>query len=37
LTGTDEQPGYLDPDRRGDRIDETEAIEMFLADALAKS
>jgi hypothetical protein len=32
-----EQRGYLDPDRRGDRIDETEAIEMFLADSLVRS
>jgi hypothetical protein len=26
--------GYLDPDRRGDRVDECDAIEMFLGDAL---
>jgi len=32
-----EERGYLDPDRRGERIDECDAIEMFLADALAKS
>jgi hypothetical protein len=29
--------GYLDPDQRGDRADECDAIEMFLGDALAKS
>ena len=29
--------GYLDPDRRGERIDECDAIEMFLKDELAKS
>lgn len=29
--------GYLDPDRRGERIDECDAIETFLADSLAKS
>jgi hypothetical protein len=29
--------GYLDPDRRGDCADECDAIEMFLADSLAKS
>jgi hypothetical protein len=29
--------GYLDPDRRGDRADECDAIEMFLADSLAQS
>jgi hypothetical protein len=28
--------GYLDPDRRGDRADEADAIEKFLADALPK-
>jgi len=28
--------GYLDPDRRGDRADETEAIEAFLMDSLRK-
>ena len=28
--------GYLDPDRRGERIDECDAIEMFLKDELAK-
>jgi hypothetical protein len=32
-----EARGYLDPDRRGDRADETEAIEMYLADSLPKS
>ena len=26
--------GYLDPDRRGDRTDECDAIEMFLTDTL---
>jgi hypothetical protein len=26
--------GYLDPDRRGDRADECDAIEMFLGDLL---
>jgi hypothetical protein len=31
-----EQRGYLDPRRRGDRADERDAIEMFLADALPK-
>jgi hypothetical protein len=29
--------GYLDPNRRGDRLDECEAIEIFLANALPKS
>jgi hypothetical protein len=29
--------GYLDPDRRGERLDESEAIEMFLTDSLSKS
>jgi hypothetical protein len=29
-----EERGYLDPDRRGDRADESEAVEMFLMDAL---
>jgi hypothetical protein len=29
--------GYLDPDRRGDRADECDAIEMFLSDSLTKS
>ena len=39
---TDAQPdalevrGYLDPDRRGDRADECDAIEAFLADSLNK-
>jgi hypothetical protein len=28
--------GYLDPDRRGDRADERDAIEMFLGDLLNK-
>jgi hypothetical protein len=28
--------GYLNPDRRGDRADECDAIEMFLTDSLAK-
>jgi hypothetical protein len=28
--------GYLDPDRRGDRLDERDAIELFLADSLRK-
>ena len=28
--------GYLDPDRRGERIDECWAIETFLADSLNK-
>ena len=28
---------YLDPDRRGERADECDAIELFLTDALAKS
>ena len=27
--------GYLDPDRRGERIDECWAIETFLADSLS--
>jgi len=29
--------GYLDPDRRGDRAEECDAIEMFLGDSLVKS
>jgi hypothetical protein len=29
--------GYLDPDRRGDRADECDAIENFLTESLAKS
>jgi hypothetical protein len=29
--------GYLDPDRRGERTDECDAIEAFLADSLIKS
>jgi len=28
--------GYLDPDRRGDRLDECAGIEMFLTDSLRK-
>jgi len=28
--------GYLDPDRRGDRADECDAIEMWLGDSLRK-
>jgi hypothetical protein len=28
--------GYLDPDRRGERADECDAIEWFLTDALAR-
>jgi hypothetical protein len=32
-----EERGYLDPDQRGERLDECDAIELFLADALAKS
>jgi hypothetical protein len=31
-----EKRGYLDPDRRGDRADESNAIEMFLTDSLGK-
>ncbi|MFZ2075747.1 MAG: hypothetical protein WAV38_03660 [Xanthobacteraceae bacterium] len=31
-----EERGYLDQDRRGDRADESEAVEMFLMDALIK-
>ncbi len=31
-----ELAGYLDPDRRGDRADEAEAIEKFLAKSLPK-
>jgi hypothetical protein len=31
-----EERCYLDPDRRGDRADEAEAIETFLMDALTK-
>ena len=31
-----EECGDLDPDRRGDRADEAEAIETFLMDALTK-
>jgi hypothetical protein len=29
--------GYLDPDLRGERLDECDAIEAFFTDALAKS
>jgi hypothetical protein len=29
-----EKRGYLDPDRRGNRADECDAIEMFLGDSL---
>jgi len=32
-----EERGYLDPNRRGERLDECDAIAMFLADALTKS
>ena len=32
-----EERGYLDPDRRGERIDECDAIETFLADSLSRS
>ena len=32
-----EEKGYLDPDLRGERADECDAIEMFLTDALPKS
>jgi hypothetical protein len=32
-----EDRGYLDPDRRGERIDECDAIETFLADSLSKT
>jgi hypothetical protein len=32
-----EQRGYLDPGRRGDPLDECDAIAMFLTDALPKS
>jgi hypothetical protein len=28
--------GYLNPDRRGDRADECDAIEMFLTDSLKR-
>ena len=31
-----EERDYLDPDRRGDRTDEAEAIEMFLRDSLKR-
>jgi hypothetical protein len=31
-----EERGYLDPDSRGERPDEAEAIETFLMDALTK-
>jgi hypothetical protein len=32
-----EERGYLDADSRGDRLDECDAIEAFLADVLPKS
>jgi hypothetical protein len=32
-----EARGYLDPDRRGDRADECDAVENFLTESLAKS
>jgi hypothetical protein len=32
-----EARGYLDPNRRGDRADECDAIENFFTEALAKS
>ena len=32
-----EERGYLDPNRRGERLNECDAIEMFLADALPKT
>jgi hypothetical protein len=32
-----EQRGYLDHGRRGERLDECDAIEIFPADALPKS
>jgi len=32
-----ERRGYLNPDRRGDRADECDAIEMFLTDSLRKA
>jgi len=32
-----EMRGYLDPDLRGERADECEAIETFLAVSLTKS
>jgi hypothetical protein len=32
-----EQRGYLDPGRRGERLDECDAIEVFLADSLSKT
>jgi hypothetical protein len=32
-----EERGYLDPGRRGDPLDECDAIAMFLTDALPKS
>jgi hypothetical protein len=31
-----EERGYLDPNRRGERADECDAIEMFLGDSLRK-
>jgi hypothetical protein len=32
-----EQRGYLDSGRRGDRLEECDAIEMFLMDSLARA
>jgi hypothetical protein len=32
-----EARGYLDPDLRGNRIDECDAIEKFLTDSLVRS
>jgi hypothetical protein len=29
--------GYLDPDLRGERADECQAIELFLTDSLVKT
>jgi hypothetical protein len=31
-----EKRGYLEPDRRGDRADESNAIETFVMDSLLK-
>jgi hypothetical protein len=31
-----EKQGYIAPDRRGERLDERDAVEMFLADSLRK-
>jgi hypothetical protein len=36
-SNTLEVRGYLNPDRRGDRADECDAIEMFVTDTLAAS